>query len=853
MPLTWKLSDWMRGVSMKQRLRRQTRRTRLPVESLERRVVPAATGSVSGFAFIDANGNGVKDFLDLNGNTTQESGELNELVVKGATLRLTGTSDAGATVNAQTTTNQQGAFSFTVVPAGTYKLKADSNAATSGTLGNGVTVTVGTTLVPKDVPINCAVVTGEFLLNPTSSITELDQEILNDFPLPTAGTGISTGINEAPTLRNGQPVAINVNPTAPTTVDLTGVFDDPNIVTSQVQIHTSGGDVNVDLLEEDAPQTVQNFYNYVNSGAYDNSIFHRLASGFVLQGGGFKYNDKVNADSTATPPIVASPASITAIPTNPAVKNEFDGTNRSNLVDTIAMAKLDGDPDSATNQFFFNLANNSSNLDNQNGGFTVFGRLVGPDDTAVVNSLSTTSSTLKKFDASSATGVTQAVRGALDNLPLKNYANGVAKTTAEINATNPPNPNDKTGSTFPTDTTASNFLRITGVDTIVRNEELTYSVVTSASSNLEELFVFSNPSELIKDNRLVLNFKNSNERGTATIVVRATDKHGVSTGTVENPDAIFHVKANVQPVFTSSVTPPNVPENTTPVTTVTATDSDTPVTFAISGGADQTKFDITTGGVLTFETAPNFEIPTDVGANNVYEVQVTASDSNGGSTVQNLTVRVIGANDVPVFASSATPNVVENTTTVETTVTDADLPAQSVTLTITGGLDQTVFGIVTGVLKFNTAPDFESPTDDGANNTYEVQVTANDGNGGTVVQNLTITVTDANDSPLFTSIDTYSVDENTPVETPVTTVTATDADSPAQTVIFTTSGGADESKFNLVNGVLTFKTIPDFENPTDTDANGFNTYVVEVQAEDGFGGTSIQLITVTVLDVVEVV
>ncbi len=840
MPLTWKLREWLRGTSMKQRLRRQTRRTRLPVESLEQRVVPAATGSVFGVAFIDAHSEplsvppsrGVRDFVDLNQDGNQDDGEA-ELVVKGVTVHLRGVAGDAVGVDAQTTTDRNGKFSFSVVPSGTYTLTGDANSVISGTLGNGVTVVVGTGPVNKDLPIDGVVVTGELLLNTSSTITEF--ESLEDFPLPTAGTGRSTGINEAPTLRNGQPEEVNVDPTAPTIVDLTGVFDDPNIVTSQVQIHTTGGDVNVDLLEEDAPQTVQNFYNYVNSGAYDNSIFHRLASGFVLQGGGFKYNDKVNADPTATPPITASPASITAIPTNPAVKNEFDGTNRSNLADTVAMAKLGGNPDSATNQFFFNLADNSSNLDNQNGGFTVFGRLVGPDDTAVVNSLSTTTSTLKKFDASSATGVAPAVRGALDNLPLRSYANGVAKTTAEINATNPPNPNDKTGSTFPVDTTASNFLRITGVDTIVRNEELTYSVVASASSNLAELFVFTNPSDLIKDNRLTLNFKNSNERGTATIVVRATDKHGVSTGTVENPDAIFHVTANVQPVFTSDDTPPNVPENTTAVTTVTATDSDTPVTFAISGGADQTKFDITTDGVLTFKTAPNFEIPTDVDADNFYEVQVTASDSNGGSTVQDLTVRVINANDVPVFVSSATPNVVENTTTVLTTVTDADLPPQSVTLTITGGLDQTDFGIVNGVLKFNTAPDFESPTDDGANNTYEVQVTANDGSGGSAVQNLTITVADANDNPVFTTPSSITVDGST---TDVLTVMASDADVPAQLLTYSIVGGVDQDFFTITTGgVLTFN-LPGLPEPA--------IYTVDVQASDGVGGLSTQTITVQV-------
>ena len=827
---------------MKQRLRRQTRRTRLPVESLEQRVVPAATGSVSGIAFIDANGNGVKDFLDLNGNTTQESGELNELVVKGATLHLTGTSDAGATVNAQTTTNQQGAFSFTVVPAGTYKLKADSNAATSGTLGNGVTVTVGTTLVPKDVPINCAVVTGEFLLNPTTSINELDQDILADFPLPTAGTGISTGINEAPMLRSGQPANVNVDPTAPTTVDLTGVFDDSNIVTSQVQIHTTAGDVNVDLFDDQAPQTVQNFYNYANSGAYDNSIFHRLASGFVLQGGGFKYNDKVNADSTATPPITASPASITEILTNPAVKNEFDGTNRSNLAGTIAMAKLGGDPDSATNQFFFNLANNSSNLDNQNGGFTVFGRLIGPDDTAVVNSLSTTTSTLKKFDASNATGVAQAVRGALDNLPLKNYTTGVAKTPAEINATNS---NDKTGSTFPTDTTAANFLRITGVDTIVRDEELTYTVVSNTNPAL-----FSDPEHLIKDNRLTLKFLNADVRGSATIVVRATDKRGLATGTVENPDATFVVTANAQPVFTSPSSTPSpastsIAENTTAVLTLAATDADgQDVTYSlpIVGGSDQALFEITDGDQLAFQSAPDRENPTDDGQNNVYEVQVQANDGNGGITTQTINVTVTAVNDnSPVFTSADTKNVAENTTAVLTVVaTDADLPAQNVTYSLpaVGGADQAKFNITSGgVLTFNSAPNFEIPTDTDTDgfNTYLVVVQASDGNGETRTQPISVVVTDANDNPVFTSPSTVNVDGST---TDVVTVVASDADVPAQVVTYSIVGGVDQDFFTITTGgVLTF----DLPGLPET-----GIYTVDVQASDGVGGLRTQTITVDV-------
>ncbi|MCX7418617.1 MAG: hypothetical protein NT013_03645, partial [Planctomycetia bacterium] len=160
MPLTWKLIDLFRDQNRKMRNRRRAMRTNMALENLEPRVVPAATGSVSGVAFIDGNGDGSKNFVDLDGNTNQDPGEA-ELVVKGATLHLTGTSTAGAVVNAQTTTNQQGGYSFTVVPAGTYTIKADSNSVISGTLRDGVTVVVGTTAVTKDVPIDGVAATGD--------------------------------------------------------------------------------------------------------------------------------------------------------------------------------------------------------------------------------------------------------------------------------------------------------------------------------------------------------------------------------------------------------------------------------------------------------------------------------------------------------------------------------------------------------------------------------------------------------------------------------------------------------------------------------------------------------------------
>ena len=87
--------------------------------------------------------------------------------------------------------------------------------------------------------------------------------------------------------------------------------------------------------------------------------------------------------------------------------------------------------------------------------------------------------------------------------------------------------------------------------------------------------------------------------------------------------------------------------------------------------------------------------------------------------------------------------------------TDSDLPVDTLTFAITGGADQTLFGIVpaTGVLTFNAAPDFEIPTDSGGNGVYDVQVTVTDNGTGalTDVQDIAVAVSDVNDNPVITS------------------------------------------------------------------------------------------------------
>jgi peptidyl-prolyl cis-trans isomerase A (cyclophilin A) len=124
-----------------------------------------------------------------------------------------------------------------------------------------------------------------------------------------------------------------------------------------VQIQTSYGNIEVNLFDTSTPKTVANFLSYIEDNAYDNSIIHRSIRRFVTQGGGFYFNEEnVLTEITEKPSIINEPI-------------------YSSLRGTIAMAKISGDPDSATSQWFINLEDNAIFLDNQNGGFTVFGQV----------------------------------------------------------------------------------------------------------------------------------------------------------------------------------------------------------------------------------------------------------------------------------------------------------------------------------------------------------------------------------------------------------------------------------------------------------------------------------------------
>lgn len=135
-----------------------------------------------------------------------------------------------------------------------------------------------------------------------------------------------------------------------------------------VEFSTSLGNIRVNLHDSSTPKTVENFLSYVNDGNYVDTIIHRVEPNFVVQGGGFQFSDGFEH---------------LAIETKPSVENE---PVWSNVEGTIAMAKVDGDENSATSQWFFNINNNAANLDLQNGGFTVFGQVI-PEDMTVLTEI----------------------------------------------------------------------------------------------------------------------------------------------------------------------------------------------------------------------------------------------------------------------------------------------------------------------------------------------------------------------------------------------------------------------------------------------------------------------------------
>ena len=145
-------------------------------------------------------------------------------------------------------------------------------------------------------------------------------------------------------------------------------------MTAKILMTTNKGPITIELDSAAAPETVENFLQYVRDGFYDGTIFHRVIDGFMIQGGGFDANMRQKA-------------------TRAPVRNEANN-GLKNATGTIAMARTN-DPHSATAQFFINV-NDNTFLDHQNQtpsgwGYCVFGRVT--DGMDVVNAIKGTKTT----------------------------------------------------------------------------------------------------------------------------------------------------------------------------------------------------------------------------------------------------------------------------------------------------------------------------------------------------------------------------------------------------------------------------------------------------------------------------
>ena len=272
-------------------------------------------------------------------------------------------------------------------------------------------------------------------------------------------------------------------------------------------------------------------------------------------------------------------------------------------------------------------------------------------------------------------------------------------------------------------------------------------------------------------------------------------------------------------------------------------ESDDPIAWSVSG-TDARRFTISSTGVLTFKTSPDFELPRDANQNNIYEITITATDGSLSVSLD-VVVTVTDINEAATITGPASRNYAENGTALVAEYSTAGLEVDDSIVWTMGGTDASHFAISEeGVLTFKTSPDFELPRDANQNNIYEITVSASDGNLSAVVD-VTVTVTNVNEAPTVTGPAAVDFAEN--ATGAVATYTAANPESD-DSITWSVSG-TDARRFAISStGVLTFKTSPDFELPRDANQN--NIYEITVSARDG-NLTAVVDVTVTVTNVNE--
>ena len=314
---------------------------------------------------------------------------------------------------------------------------------------------------------------------------------------------------------------------------------------------------------------------------------------------------------------------------------------------------------------------------------------------------------------------------------------------------------------------------------------------------------------------------------------------------------------NVEPTISTRRPPSTYRENNTSVVyTFRASDPqrETTIRWSVTG-TDAGSFIITPDssgrGVLTFNSPPDFESPADANRDNEYELAVMATDDDGNTDKVDFTIAVTDINEGPQVSlqGTATTTVPENTADTQVlaryTARDPENPNAGIYQWSTSGRDGGDFVISElGELWFRSSPDYERPADSNRDNVYEVTIRASDGRSyGLLEEPLSVTVTEVNEAPVITtkSRTEFSLRENS--TSTLYTYRATDQDN--NDIIRWSVEGADGGDFAIYNGILTFRRLPDLENPVDSDED--NVYEITVVASDqaGLRDTVNAVITIT--------
>ena len=332
------------------------------------------------------------------------------------------------------------------------------------------------------------------------------------------------------------------------------------------------------------------------------------------------------------------------------------------------------------------------------------------------------------------------------------------------------------------------------------------------------------------------------------VTIRASD--GRYTGTLEETQVVTVTNVNEEPVITTrSRTEFTQRENTASVLyTYRATDPDSNDVIRWSvEGADGGDFAIF-GGVLTFRRLPDYEIPVDSNGDNLYEIAVVASDLQGARDTVDAAITITEVNEGPKVSGTTAFTVVEGQDLLGASFSASDQEGDEVTRWSLSGSDGGDFEISEfGVLTFRNLPDYDRPADSNRDNEYLVSVRAYDSGNRYGSLDLTVTVTDVNEeAPVVTGRTSLSFRENTTTETRLYTFRATDSDR--NTSFIWSVEGDDGGDFAIDEGVLTFRSPPDYEQPADSDSD--NVYEIAVVASDGSNRGELP-VTVTVTEINE--